>query len=81
MRKTALISTFAGLGLIGMSVVPAFAQFNNQTIPENCLSDGRLLLTGANYQECAQYGRVDAPESSTNATQPAGGAAGSGTNQ
>lgn len=63
MRRTALISGVAGLGLVAF-VIPAMAQFNDQDIPDNCLVDGRFVLNAENAADCSQYAYVQAPEGS-----------------
>lgn len=51
----AVATVIAGLS----ATAPAVAQFKEQTIPAECLDEhGRFVLTGANYDTCAPYGRV-----------------------
>lgn len=69
-----LTTAFAVSLLIGAAVLPhsASAQFPERDIPQECLNDnGRLMLTGANYAECAQYAYVEAPaDRATDAAAP-----------
>ena len=64
--KTIFASTsFASaIVLAGLAAtVPAHAQFNEQTIPQECLdAHGRLVLTGANMEACQQYAYVQKQE-------------------
>lgn len=41
------------------ATTPALAQFNEQTIPQECLDEhGRFVLTGENMEACQQYAYV-----------------------